>query len=115
MKLTTGILAVVMMAGAAWGQNPGAVDNTRSDAKSLSQTKTNNPQPVLVAQAAKPAPGAPAPAVKAAAAKPASVESNTLQRVNVVRNADDIQIEISSREAVTPKVSKLSSPARVVV
>jgi Tfp pilus assembly protein PilP len=32
-----------------------------------------------------------------------------------VRNADDIQIEISSREAVTPKVSKLSSPARVVV
>jgi Tfp pilus assembly protein PilP len=127
MKLTTGILAVVMMAGAAWGQNPGAVDNTRSDAKSLSQTKTNNPQPVLVAQAAKPAPGAPAPAVKAAAipgaaaapakaaAKPASVESNTLQQVNVVRNADDIQIEISSREAVTPKVSKLSSPARVVV
>ena len=127
MKLTTGILAVVMMAGAAWGQNPGAVDNTRSDAKSLPQTKTNNAQPVLVAQAAKPAPGAPAPAVKAAAipggaatpakaaAKPASVESNTLQRVNVVRNADDIQIEISSREAVTPKVSKLSSPARVVV
>jgi Tfp pilus assembly protein PilP len=32
-----------------------------------------------------------------------------------VRNADDIQIEIGSREAVTPKVSKLSSPARVVV
>ncbi|MGC1222300.1 MAG: AMIN domain-containing protein, partial [Candidatus Sulfotelmatobacter sp.] len=49
------------------------------------------------------------------AAMPASVQSNTLQRVNVVRNADDIQIEISSREAVTPKVSKLSSPARVVV
>jgi hypothetical protein len=129
MKLTTGILAVTMMAGAAWGQNPGAVDHTRSDAKSLPQTKTNNPQPVLVAQAAKPAPGAPAAAVKPAtipgaaaaaapakaAAMPASVQSNTLQRVNVVRNADDVQIEISSREAVTPKVSKLSSPARVVV
>jgi hypothetical protein len=127
MKLTTGILAVTMMAGAAWGQNPGAVDHTRSDAKSLPQTKTNNPQPVLVAQAAKPAPGAPAAAVKPATipgaaamtapapAKAASSESNMLQRVNVVRNADDIQIEISSREAVTPKVSKLSSPARVVV
>jgi Tfp pilus assembly protein PilP len=128
MKLTTGILAVVMMAGAAWGQNPSAVDNTRSDAKSLTQSKTNNPQPVLVAQAAKPTPGAPAPTVKPAAipgaaaqapakvaAKAASGESNTLQRVNVVRNADDVQIEISSREAVTPKVSKLSSPARVVV
>jgi hypothetical protein len=129
MKLTTGILAVVMITGAAWGQNPASIDNPRSDAKSLPQTKTDNPQPVLVAQAAKPAPGAPAPAVKAAtipgaaaapapakaAAMPASVQSNTLQRVNVVRNADDIQIEISSREAVTPKVSKLSSPARVVV
>jgi Tfp pilus assembly protein PilP len=131
MKLTTGILAVVMITGAAWGQNPASIDNPRSDAKSLpqTQTKTNNPQPVLVAQAAKPAPGAPATAVKPAtipgaaaapapakaAAMPASVQSNTLQRVNVVRNADDIQIEISSREAVTPKVSKLSSPARVVV
>ena len=131
MKLTTGILAVVMITGAAWGQNPATIDNPRSDAKSLPQTqiKTNNPQPVLVAQAAKPAPGAPAAAVKPAtipgaaaaaapakaAAMPASVQSNTLQRVNVVRNADDIQIEIGSREAVTPKVSKLSSPARVVV
>jgi len=129
MKLTTGILAVVMITGAAWGQNPASIDNPRSDAKSLPQTKTNNPQPVLVAQAAKPAPGAPASAVKPAtipgaaaapapakaAAVPASVQSNTLQRVNIVRNADDIQIEISSREAVTPKVSKLSSPARVVV
>jgi Tfp pilus assembly protein PilP len=126
MKLTTGILAVVMITGAAWGQNPASIDNARSDTKSLPQTKTNNLQPVLMAQA-KPAPGAPAPAVKPAtipgaaaapakaAAVPAPAQSNTLQRVNVVRNADDIQIEISSREAVTPKVSKLSSPARVVV
>ena len=150
MKLTTGILAVVMMTGAAWGQNPDAIDNTGSSAKSLPQTKTNDAHATLAAagvpaQPGKPAPGAPAPAVKpatipgakpAAAAKPASSaavkpatapaqkavpaaaassQNNTLQRVNVVRNADDVQIEISSREAVTPKVSKLSSPARVVV
>jgi hypothetical protein len=120
MKLTTGILAVVMMTGAAWAQNPAAAANT-STAKSPQQ------------QAAKPAPGAPAPAVKPAAipgAKPAAVpakaavtpapvpaasQNNTLQRVNVVRNTDDVRIEISSREAVTPKVDKLSSPARVVV
>jgi Tfp pilus assembly protein PilP len=131
MKLTTGILAVVMMTGAAWGQNPAATDNTRSSAKSL-QTKSNGA--VLVATAgaapaAKPAPGAPAPAVKPAvipgakpaaaavpaAAKPAAGQNNTLERVNVVRNADDIQIEVKSREAVTPKVSKLSSPARLLV
>src|SRR5271168_3171087 len=128
MKLTTGILAVVMMTGAAWGQNPGAIDNTRSAAKSLPQTTTNK-SAVLVAQATKPAPGAPAPAVKPAtipgaaaaaapakaAVTPASDQNNTLQRVKVVQNADAIQIEISSREAVTPKVSKLSSPARVLV
>src|SRR5580704_7717771 len=128
MKLTTGILAVVLMTGAAWGQNPGAIDNTRSAAKALPQTTTNN-SAVLVAQASKPAPGAPAPAVKPAtipganaaaapamaAAKPSSGQGNVLQRVNVVRNAEDIQIEISSREAVTPKVSKLNSPARVLV
>jgi Tfp pilus assembly protein PilP len=38
-----------------------------------------------------------------------------LTRVNVVPGADDIQIEISSSGAVTPRVSKLSSPARILV
>jgi hypothetical protein len=32
MKLTTGILAVAMMTGAAWGQHPGAVDNAHGSA-----------------------------------------------------------------------------------
>jgi hypothetical protein len=134
MKLTTGILAVVMMTGAAWAQNPAATDNTRSSAKSLTQTKTNGAVLVATANpapAAKPAPGAPAPAVKPAvipgakpapaaapaqaAAKPAAGQNNTLERVNVVSHADDVQIELRSREAVTPKVSKLSSPARLLV
>jgi hypothetical protein len=138
MKLTTGILAVAVMMGAAWAQNPDANHNQ------------NNAAPVVAAQRtaqAKPTPGAPAPVVKAApipgakataAAKPSSsstpkVEAapakaaakspsasaasqpNRLEGVHVVQNADDVQIQISSREAVTPKVSKLSSPARVVV
>jgi hypothetical protein len=139
MKLMTGILAVamVMTTGVAFGQNPDAIDNARSGGKSLPQIKTNQSNAARAAsgapaQAAKPAPGAPAPAVKPAtipgakppsaapakaAAKPtpASSQNNTLEKVNVVHQADDIQIEISSREAVTPKVSKLSSPARVVV
>ena len=143
MKLTTGILAVAMMTGAAGAQDP-AVTNNQSNAAAGSPQRS---------QPAKPTPGAPAPAVKpavipgakpaaptkqasSAAAKPvaapakpaapvkaavkpssasAASQNNRLERVNVVRNADDIQIEISSREAVTPKVSKLSSPARVVV
>jgi hypothetical protein len=143
MKLTTGILAV-MITGAAWAQIP-AANNSQSNAAA----QTPAPQ----AQQIKPTPGAPAPVVKpavipgakpVAAAKPASSatakpvvvpvkpaapakvavkpssasgasQNNRLERVNVIRNADDMQIEISSREAVTPKVSKLGSPARVVV
>ncbi len=124
MKLTTGIVAVAMMAGMAFGQSPDAIDNARSTVKALQQQQASG------TTAAKPAPGAPAPAVKAAvipgakpavpAAKPAAQPvsasaNNKLERVNVVPGSNDIQIEISSSRAVTPRVSKMSSPARVVV
>ena len=127
MKLTTGILAVVMMAGGAYAQNPDAIDNARSTAKSLQQTQANQASKAAVVPAAsKPTPGAPAPAVKpaaipgskpVAAAKPApsSSSNNQLQRVKVVPGADGIQIEISSSQAVTPQVTKLSSPDRLLV
>jgi AMIN domain len=117
MKLTTGIVVMAMMVGGAAAQKPDAIDNARNTVKSLQQQ-----------QAAKPMPGAPAPAVKPAAiptakapastAKPAASTSsptNKLQHVTVVPGANDIQIEISSSQAVTPRVSKLSSPARVLV
>lgn len=133
MKLTTGILAVAMITGAAWAQNPSANNQTNAPATPAQRT-----------QPAKPAPGAPAPAVKPVvipggqpaatakltvvkAASPVKVaakapstpaaknDNNRLESVRVVRNADDVQIKISPREAVTAKVSKLSSPARVVV
>ena len=38
-----------------------------------------------------------------------------LDRVNVVRGTDDIRVEMSSRGTLTPKLSMLHSPARVVV
>jgi hypothetical protein len=110
MKLTTGIVAMAMMVGgAAVAQNPDAIDNARKTVKSLQQQ-----------QAAKPTPASPAATVKPVAlpaAKSASTASNTnkLQHVNVVPGANDIQIEISSSQAVTPRVSKLTSPARVLV
>ena len=125
-KLTTGILAMAVMVGGsaatqAVAQTPDAIDNARSTAKSLQQ-KQANPAPT------KPAPGAPAPAVKpaaipgakpVAAAKPASASAssahNQLQHVSVVPGPDGFQIEISSTQAVTPQVSKLSSPARILV
>ena len=73
MKLMTGILAVAMMTGAAWGQNPDAVDNTGSGAKSLQQTKTNQTK-------ATPAPaGAPA---NPQTAKPVAGLRRSLRRVS---------------------------------
>ena len=38
-----------------------------------------------------------------------------LDRVNVVRGTDDIRVEMSSSGTLTPKLSTLDSPARVVV
>jgi type IV pilus assembly protein PilQ len=40
---------------------------------------------------------------------------NQLDRVNVVRGTDDIRVEMSSKGTLTPKLSTLDSPARVVV
>jgi Tfp pilus assembly protein PilP len=135
-------------------QNPDAIDNARSVAKSLQQKQANDSDAALnaagvPATASKPAPGAPAPTVKPAvipgeqklivlpppkpaqtaaapAPKPvakaaapkaesASGANNQLQHVNVVPGSDDIQIEISSTRAVSPRVTKLSSPARLLV
>ncbi len=148
MKLTTGILAITLSMASgvgAWAQNPDAIDNARSIAKSLQQKQANDSNAALdaagVGQPAKPAPGAPAPAVKpavipgaqsaakpvAAATKPApaakaraanehaSNSDNRLQHVTVVPGADNLQIELTSSETVTPRVSKLSSPARILV
>jgi type IV pilus assembly protein PilQ len=50
-------------------------------------------------------------AVVAAAAQTPS----QLDRVNVVRGTDEIRVEISSHGALTPKLSSLDSPNRVVV
>jgi Tfp pilus assembly protein PilP len=132
MKLTTGILAIAITAGAAWGQNQDAIDSARSVANSLPQKQANSNAVLYAAavppQTAKPTPGSPAPAIKPAAvpdakpasapaAKPASTSGphNQLQHVNVIQGSEDIRVEISSSREVKAKVSKLSSPARVLV
>jgi type IV pilus assembly protein PilQ len=51
----------------------------------------------------------------ALAAQTPATPRNELQRVNVVRGNDQIQIEISARGPVTPKLSTESSPARLVL
>lgn len=61
MKLTTGILAITMMAGAAWAQNPNIVDKVNSDLKSVQQKKTDDVNAALqttaTGAASKPAAG----------------------------------------------------------
>jgi AMIN domain len=49
-------------------------------------------------------------AVAAAAQAPSQ-----LDRVNVIRDADNVRIEMTASGAVTPKLSKLDSPERVVI
>jgi len=137
MKLTTGILAVAIMTGASWAQSP-APDNqtnaaTATSAQGTQQAKPTpgapapavklvaipGGQPVVatkpgISVAAKPA-AAPAKATTKAVSASEASQNNRLEAVHVLRSADDVQIKINSRESVTPKVSKLSSPARIVV
>jgi type IV pilus assembly protein PilQ len=42
-------------------------------------------------------------------------QRNQLQRVNVVRGAEEIRVEISAHGAIAPKVSTADSPARLIV
>jgi hypothetical protein len=125
MKLTTGILAMAMVVGGSVAtqvvaQNSDAIDNARSTAKALQQKQANDPSPTPAAAAvpakAKPAPGAPASAIKPVATLlRVFAHHNQLQHVKVVPEADSVQIEISSSQSVTPRLSKLNSPDRVVV
>jgi type IV pilus assembly protein PilQ len=55
-----------------------------------------------------------ASAAETPASQPASPR-NELRRVNVVRGADEIRVEISASGAVTPKLTTEDSPARLVV
>ncbi|MGA7929815.1 MAG: type IV pilus secretin PilQ [Candidatus Sulfotelmatobacter sp.] len=55
-----------------------------------------------------------ASAAETPASQPAS-QRNELQRVNVVRGADEIRVEISARGTLTPKLRTADSPARLVL
>jgi len=129
MKLTTGILAAVMMTGGVWAQNPNIINNVQNKMTAVEQKQADDSNAALgltsasaTTPATKPRAGAPASAVKPApipsahpVAATGSTPNNKLERVSVIRHADDIQIEIDSRETVIAKVSKLKSPERLLV
>jgi len=145
LAITITMTAGGALASKAAAQNTDAIDNARSIAKSLQQKQANDTNAALDAAgvpASKPAPGAPAPAVKpavipgskpvavapaSAPAKPAPVKAapapaakaaaaaSQLERVNVVQGSDNVRVEIIASHSVSPRVSKLDSPARVLV
>ncbi len=66
MKLTTIILALTMMAGSAWAQNPDAIDNVRNITRSLQQKQTADSNAALAASGIPTAQAKQAPVVKPA-------------------------------------------------
>jgi hypothetical protein len=117
MKLTTSILAIAVMAGAAWAQNPDAIDNARSVAKSLQQKQANDTNAALDSAGvpAKPAAGQttaqpmgqkPAPAVVPVKTTPATAKT-------VVPAKATVPTKAAVKPAVTPAppASTMSKPA----
>jgi Tfp pilus assembly protein PilP len=109
MKLTTGILAVAVMAGAAVGQNTDAIDQARSIAKSLQQKQANDTNAALDAAGvkAKPAPGAPAPAVKPAVIPGAKSAQATPQVPTPTANTAP---KPAVKPATAPTATKAAAP-----
>ena len=124
MKLTTGILAIAMMTGAAWAQNPDAIDNARSVAKSLQQKQANDSDAALnaagVPASAKPAPGAPAPAVKPAVIPSSKPVAQPVQPATVKASTASAA-KTSAAPAAKPQVvagktaAKTAAPKAVAV
>jgi hypothetical protein len=71
MKLTTGILFLGVVAGAAWGQNPSIINNTRDTMKAVQQKKASDSNVALAAsQGGASNPASPASHSALVAAKP---------------------------------------------
>jgi hypothetical protein len=107
MKLTTGILAVAMMTGAAWGQNPGAINNARGSARA--------PQ-----QAGKPAAGAPSSPMAARMAA-RTADTGQLARRRAIRAAAVMKRHdafapkqpVATKTVATTKIAAHETPVEV--
>ncbi|HVI08646.1 MAG TPA: hypothetical protein VND65_10165 [Candidatus Binatia bacterium] len=124
MKLSTGIFAMAVMTAAAWAQNPDAIDNARSVAKSLTQIKTNQTNEALggPADQGKPAAGsqaAPSPAQPSAAAAksaPAAQPHDAFMPKKAALaakkgKAAKTTIAAKDKTAASPKTDAMAKPA----
>lgn len=119
MKLTTGIVVVVITAGTVWGQSANVIDSTRDKLKAVQQkhgaeVKTAvaaHPQTVAAPSAAiKPAQGQPAgtpkPVIKASpASSPAVSTAPVVQKKTTPINPDKVSVE--NAKAFQPEAKKV--------
>jgi Tfp pilus assembly protein PilP len=107
MKLTTGILAVVMITGAAWAQNLDAINNPRSNA---ALAVAGVP---AAAQAGKPAAGSPARPGSSTAARPAVVRPAAVPAARSnpapATMAPKPHVAFVPRKAFAPPVAKVAA------
>ena len=125
MKLTTGILAVGMMTGGLWAQNPNVVNNVLSTTKAVQQKPTNGSNAALgvtgtpsAKQAAKPAAGAPAkpvaivPVSAPVKSAPAPATATAKPRVAaVVKKPAVAHPVIAAKEGAAKPAAKAAAPA----
>jgi hypothetical protein len=130
MKLTTGILAMGLMTGGLWAQNPNVINNVQSTMTTVQQKKTDdsnaalgitgtpsaNPaaKPVSGAAAAKPpatvqqsagVKSAPAPVIAAAKPQPAAVAKKTAAPLSV----------IAAKPTTSKRAAKTAPPAETKI
>jgi Tfp pilus assembly protein PilP len=115
MKLTTGILAVGLMTGGLWAQNPNVVNNVQSTSPAAQPAKTTP----SVTQAAKPgaitpvaaaAKGAAAPAAPVATAAAKAATKPTPKRKSAIAAKDSAPKPAG--KAVAPATTKISADAK---
>jgi Tfp pilus assembly protein PilP len=127
MKLTTTLLAVGLMAGGLWAQNPNVIQSVQNNMNAVQQQKTNDSNAALgikstSAPASKPAPGAPAkvsspaaspatsaPVKKAAAPAPAPVKAQAVVPASKASSAPKPTVAVKQASPKAVAVKQVSS------
>jgi Tfp pilus assembly protein PilP len=123
MKLTTGILAVGLMTGGLWAQNPNVINNVQNTSQAVQPTKTTpsatpaakpapgaTAKPVAVMPVATPAKGAAAPAAPVAKAAAKAATKPTAKKKPAV--AAKATASKPAAKAVAPAATKISADAK---
>ncbi|HUO27001.1 MAG TPA: hypothetical protein VMU61_15135 [Candidatus Aquilonibacter sp.] len=116
MKLTTGILAMIVMTGGLWAQNPNIINNVQNNMNAVQQKKTHDSDAALQAagvpgKTAKPAP------VSTPQAKPApGAKSATAQATKPQVAAVPVKAMVQPHDPMTSRVAHhKSAHARPVI